>query len=493
MPNTYTYEEIGARAKSRNPEALGKFSDFDIGKRMAERNPEIAAMVSGTTQQVQKPQESAKPQMSKGIVGFGKTLGTAIGASGASKSIGEANIAEAESNFQLAKLLNKPGTTEEQKARIRLQLGGKPIIPEAQQQIPELTKTGKDVSGEALGTLGWAAAGAAAPATLTGRLALGTALGAGTGAKGALERGEGAGGIVKSTAKGAVAGLAVSGALEGIGYGIRQIAKSSLGQKTVGRIYNRELQPPTKEVAQDIEKGFRTFGEEAANIVDDAGKPIYVGTYNTLKEKAKNQIVQKGSRLMKEAKGIDALVPKTSRKDIYKEVLNEVQDTLGGLSASEMKKVSFEMGRMNQALSVTDKIEAKRLYDSLIPDSAWLHAGDANTSFISQVRYAYRDALRRSIDADAAKVGNTAIESLNKELGIAMDMKKLASTQLAKRQVEKLPWFKWLQRIVDDTVLNPAISTRAAQGIRTAGMQPGKLAPVRKAATIGLSSLVSGE
>lgn len=43
----FTYAQIGARAKQKSPELLGRFSDEDIGRKLAERDPDIAKLVAG--------------------------------------------------------------------------------------------------------------------------------------------------------------------------------------------------------------------------------------------------------------------------------------------------------------------------------------------------------------------------------------------------------------------------------------------------------------
>jgi len=89
MPN-YTYEQIGARAKARNPDRLGTFSDTDIGKRMADRNPKIASLVTQQAKPTPAPSiglgEKALRTTSDVAVGAGKgILSTLAGAS----SLGE--------------------------------------------------------------------------------------------------------------------------------------------------------------------------------------------------------------------------------------------------------------------------------------------------------------------------------------------------------------------------------------------------------------------
>ena len=133
---------------------------------------------------------------------LGTTYGTAIAAGGAAKEIGGATVAEAESRRQLATMLNRPGISEEQKANIKLQLGQAPTIKTAEEQIPEMQKTGKQVAGESLETVLDIATAGKAPAIkevkalaqfpklakYLGFAAEGATIGAGQGLAGAMEK-----------------------------------------------------------------------------------------------------------------------------------------------------------------------------------------------------------------------------------------------------------------------------------------------------------------
>lgn len=74
----YTLEQIGQRAKERNPE-LGKFSDKDIGDRLVKRNPNLSALVAPSApEQAPAPHRGIMDIASDVVVGAGKGIGSTI-------------------------------------------------------------------------------------------------------------------------------------------------------------------------------------------------------------------------------------------------------------------------------------------------------------------------------------------------------------------------------------------------------------------------------
>jgi len=339
-------------------------------------------------------------------------------------------------------------------------------------------KTTKEIAGEALETIGFFTIGAAPQATVAKRLATGTSLGATFGAAGGLRRDEATADLAKSTLKGGLAGLAISGALEGIGAGLR-----SLAGKSKGRAFTKELQPPKKELAKQIENGFKEFGEEVRNVRTLDGKPAYQGSYKQILKQAKTELTTKGDELLKRAKKFDNVI--TTRNQVAGDVVDQLQNTYGRLKPSQVKQIQFEVSRMPRDMNVTEMINKKRLYDGLIPDSFWAKVGDANVSFVTQVKYILRDNLRKQINSAT----NQTLTPLNNGLSIAMDVKKLAADQIAKRAGSKLfrateggyAFSRFFNKIVDDVFFNPKITTRLSQKVPALGQFAGKR-PIRNAA-----------
>lgn len=57
----YTIEQIGARARARNPKLFEKYSDTQIGQRLVDRNPKLKSLVKQEAPQAKLPE--AKPKM----------------------------------------------------------------------------------------------------------------------------------------------------------------------------------------------------------------------------------------------------------------------------------------------------------------------------------------------------------------------------------------------------------------------------------------------
>ena len=67
--------------------------------------------------------------------------------------------------------------------------------------------------------------------------------------------------------------------------------------------------------------------------------------------------------------------------------------------------------------------------------------------------------------------GDPAIAAMNKDLATAMDVKHLASAQMAQRVAQKISgsggyFYKLIGRFIDDYVFNPAITTRISQATK---------------------------
>jgi len=304
------------------------------------------------------------------------------------------------------------------------------------------------------------------------------------GAGSAIEKEQPIGGVAKQTLIGAGIGAVVSSLFEGIGALTRKISQSEYVQKRTGYTYNKELQPAKKDLAQDISKGFKTFGEDVANVVDDKGNPVYVGKYDTLLNKAKNEISTKGEELNNLLKSIP---DKTATKNqVAGDIVNIMENIYGQLSPAQLKQIQFEINRMPNAMNLTELLKTKRMYDSLIPENFWSKLNDPATSFPSLVKYTLRDNARKLINQLA---NNPTIQKLNQELSIAMDVRKMVSNQLAQRATQKISgqsgfYYKLIGRLIDDYILNPAITTRVAQGLKNMGTKVGQT-PIRQAVRFG--------
>jgi hypothetical protein len=322
------------------------------------------------------------------------------------------------------------------------------------------------------------------------RIGVGGAQGLAYGASTPIEQGANATEVAKGAAIGGITGLGTSAILEGIGAGLRKFANSEKIQKRTASTYNKELQPPVKDVSADIQNGFKTFGEQVANVTDEAGNPTYIGTYNQLLNKSKEELSTKGPQLESLIKQFDKTNPTTfNQGDIAQDIADQMSAIYGQLDKSQINKIKFEVSRMPKKMNLWSIEEVKRMYDKLIPQSFWdkLSLGDEASSFPSYVKYFLRNNARKVINETT---NNPLIQKLNNELGVAMDVRGLAARQLAQRQLQKISgsggfFYKLIGRFIDDYIFNPAITTRLSRGVKALGANTGQTL-TRESGRIGL-------
>lgn len=447
-----TIEQFAQQIKTKYPQ-YSSVPDTELGNKMLEKYPQYKSLVSGNTPpQVADTFLQGHPIL-RAISDFVGTTGLAKGA--------------AQGIF-----LNY---TKEGKDALKMLSEGKITQQQFNDIVGGNLATNKEIVGSAIKTATSALAPTAVGRTAAARIGIGTATGAATGLGTALEQNKSAGETLKSTAIGGAIGLGVSGVLEGIGSVLGKISQSRTVQSRTGATYNKELQPPTKEVAKDIQNGFKTFGEQVANVTDEAGKPVYVGTYKQMLGIANEQLKTKGAQLEGIVKNQVPTVP-LGRDDLATGLIQKMEADYGKLTPAQIKQIQFEVSRVPEEFTSHDLLGIKRMYDNLIPDSFWSKIGDPAQSFPSLVKYTLRDNARTLLNNIA---DNPIVTTLNNELGIAMDVRKLAASQLATRQLQKISgqggyFYKLVGRFIDDYIFNPAITTRAAQGIRNLGVNTGQ-------------------
>jgi hypothetical protein len=349
---------------------------------------------------------------------------------------------------------------------------------------PTVNKTNKALAGDLIQTAGYLAAPLSA-GSVAGRVAMGAGMGAVGGVGDAMSNDKDGQDILASSLRGASIGAIISGTLEAVGAGLRAVGKSNVVQNKTANTYLKELQPPKKEVANQIErtpvgKAFKTIGAQIRDEVDEAGKPLYTGTYQTILDKAKTNLAAKGKALTETlARYDDAVI---NKNEIAGDIVGEMQDRMGRLKPSELKIITQEINRITEGqITPTQALEYKRLFDSKIPDSFWTDTADRTRAIAVQARYILRDNLRKLINE---KTGDATVKALNHSMGLAMDVRRMAAVQLAQRSLEKVgegPGSQSLFRmiygkLIDDTIFNPAITTNAAQGLSNMGQKTGQTA-----------------
>ena len=445
-----TTEEFGQKIKQKYPQ-YNELSDLEVGQKMLIKYPQYQNTIQDDITGNKVDTFLSGHSVLKGISDY-------IGTTGLGKGLAQGLFLKFTPEGK--DLLNRLSTGEITTAEVE-NIIGKPA-------------NAKEIYGSALRTFGSIAAFGKPAPTALGRIGVGTGIGTIIGTGQALEQGGNVKQVAKGGAIGAGVGFAVSGLVEAAGALIRGISQSKGVKKATGGIYTKELQPPKKDVINEIKYGFKSFGEQVADVVDDKGKPVYVGTYNTLLKNAKTEIATKTPQLEE----LISSAPKTTitRNEVSKNILQTMENKYGKLTSAQIKQINFEVSRMPEVMDLTELLNAKRMYDKLIPTNFWSKINDPAISFPSLVKYILRDNARQVINM---KTNNPLIQQLNNEISVAIDVRDLVSTQIAQRELWKISgqggvFYKLIGKFVDDILLNPAVTTRAAQTIRRAGIGVGE-------------------
>jgi len=439
------------------------------------------------TKKVGIGEKIAKFLSPKSVEGLGATIGGALATK--SKDVIEAQKAQEQlddMNVKLGEAIitgKQQGKDTTRLERIYQENTGR--VFNLSEIIPETEKTTKQIAGEAVGTLGTIALGAKPSASVAGRLGMAATFGAGAGLKSGLEKEMTAPEIAKKTAVGAGVGLATGLVFEGIGKLLR-----SAGSKLGKNVYNKELQPDTKQLTSEIKRNAQTFGEQVRNVVDDKGKPVYVGNYKTLLSKSQNEVKNNGQKLEKLLVNLDKTNPiKISRNEATKGLVSSLQDEFGSLTKQQIETIKMEVKRLPQEMNRQDMLKAKRMVDDLISNADWDKIlTDGQASYANQVKYIIRDNLRKLIEGSA---DDTVVKELNQRMSMGMEVRDLVAKQLAIRAKQKISatggvFYKLFGKLVDDYILNPSITTRFSQAMKTAGSKTGQTV-ARQAARLGIT------
>lgn len=429
------------------------------------------------------PQPAKKPEMKSGLSGVAQV----IGESGALNSkdyqaYQKSSQGLADMNLKLIQAIRKNKALGKDTSKLEQQLRANGDNTTTFNDIaPSAKKSNEQLVGDLAQTASYLAIPLGA-SSVAGRIGMGTAIGALSGGGNAMSENKSPEMVLSDTIKGASIGAVISGAFEALGYGLRKMASSRAVLNKTANTYNKELQPKASEITQQIEKtpageAFKTIGSKIRDEVGSNGKPLYVGTYQTMNDTAKNTIKTKGDELLNLLKPYDSTV-KINRNEVAGDIITQLQDAMGTLKKSEIKVVENEVKRIaEKEINPTQALAYKRLYDSKIPDSFWTDTGDRTKAIAVQARYILRDNLRKLINE---KTGNEAIKALNQSMGLAMDVRHLTSAQIALRSLEKIgaggqgsiSLFRAVYgTLIDDMLLNPAITTRISQGLKNMGKQ----------------------
>lgn len=429
--------------------------------------------------------EIKKPEVKTGLSGVSQLLGETVALQGrdyqamqkSSQDLGDANLKLLQTIRENKKQGKDTSRLEKQyKTNTGNEVNFEDIAPSSQ-------KTNKGLAGDLLQTASYLTMPLGA-SSVAGRVGIGTAMGALSGTGSAMSADKSNVDVVKQGLVGASIGAIISGTFEAIGAGLRKFSSSRGVLNKTANTYTKELQPSKKDLLRQIQnskagEAFKTIGSKIRDEVDDAGKPLYIGTYQTINDTSKNTITKKGKELLDVLKKYDNTV-KINKNEIAGDIVAEMQDRMGRLSPTELKVLKNELGRITEKeISPTKALEYKRLFDSKIPDNFWADTADRTKAVAVQARYFLRDNLRKLINE---KTGDALVQKINTSLGLAMDVRRLSSGQLAQRAVQKIgaggggisPWRAVYGAIVDDMIFNTALTTRFAQGLKSLGQKTGQ-------------------
>lgn len=475
------------------------------------------AQVSEMEKQSKNSPVQKKTNPLSGVFAFGKTLGDAIASPiGVKSQVSNQNkILDSQTALQKAIIENKKAGKDTSRLEAIYRDNAKALGQgdfNASNVIPSMNKSNKQIIGEGVSTLGTALLGTGGGASALARVGQGAALGGISSLGSSLEQNKSAKDVAVDTAKGVSLGALISGAFELGALGINKavnLKNSKLLNEASANIYNKELQTPVKEVQNAIKYNYKTLGEEVRNVVDDTGKPVYVGTYKTLRQKAENELSKYGQKLEERINQYGGTAT-TSIDDIFKPIIDQMENSYSGLSDTQLKQIDFIKKKvLNQIqefktlsdggehyLTVPEMQKAKRVVDNLMKDTDWtrIAQGDAQLAFSAEVKHDVREALRKMINE---KSQDATIQQLNNRLSTAMTVRDLVARQEAQRAISKTfkagsgGFFgKFIDKVIDDLVLNPAVTTRASQILKPSGKISPKLVKLKPAGTLLKNAII---
>jgi len=427
MPQQFTVEEIGAGIKARNPGKFDAYTDAQVGQRAVDRNPGVfggrvkaAAAVPVTPerklQNAQRLGELQKEQAAGGMKArstasflpravadiftgssqkFGTTLGTAGAvASGATGKMDAASVSEADSRFRLAKLLNDPKTTPEQKANIRRQLGMGPSVGVATEQVPELNQTNRQVLGQGIGTVLEMTSGG----SLSGKV-----MGSGRLLKGAAPLGLKPSIVAPTIMSGVKKGAAVGAAYGGIG----GAAQAMQENKTVGGI------------ATNAAFGAFLAAGVGGALGGIANIPAAVARRNMEKSAQKSLLMSKAPDSTVATKKL------VGNKVVTDEVAKEAVNL--GVDPADVALVKSASSADKSKMAKMLDIRASQLTNKRVMDRATDVVGD---SVLEQARYIEKvnKSAGRALNAEAQKLKGVTVDPTDSVRQFATDLSETGVT-----------------------------------------------------------------
>lgn len=389
-----TVEELGRRTKQKYPQ-YQNVSDAELGQKVLAKYPQYQAQVA--QQQQEQPQRNVAEKLGGllGVEGFGKSIGTAIAAPGAQRTLDAASQTRNEINDSTVRLIKEAqqrGDTKtvQKLTQILQQSGQAPQLEEVIGQLP----TGRQVAGQAIQTAGAALSGVAGSGSMAGRVAQGAALGATQGAGSALENNKN---VVTGALTGGTIGAAIPAGLEGSSRVAKKLLKGS-----AEAIYNSLVKTPSRQLAA----GREPLGKGLLEREIVGSEPQIIAKLDELRStnlaKVDDFVSKRGEELVDISGAVSAVQKLGAELDKAGSGTTGVENVLQALIAQSKK------GKMRLA----DAQELKRALDSAV------NTGFDNPNLQTGVRAAQKKAANAIRSAIAKTVPEIA--DANKEVSFAI-------------------------------------------------------------------------
>lgn len=334
----YTYEQIGQRAKERNPEQLANFSDAEIGQRIVERNPEAFKGVVSTEQPTTNQPAAAQPEK-KGFIESLASPFVKMGATvaGVGSSIGQLLTGDVQGASEAINKERDFGILGSAKP-----LGVESYDPSQGVMGGNLGQFGKEVVGTGLELGSWLV-----PAGKVGAVGKTALTGVEQVAKGGLLQGAGTLGraSLQSAKMGALGGtLGASGATLAEGGTIADMAKSGLTGAIGGTLLGGAI-PVVGKAAGSLARGVGRVGGELL------GKGTQTG-YATIKEAFTNPNVTK---YLREFSGEGGVL------NLQRKVVDDIKNAMDAVVNKAQRAYQQNMKNLNLSkIDMTNELDDVR-------------------------------------------------------------------------------------------------------------------------------------
>lgn len=288
------------------------------------------------------------------------------------------------------------------------------------------------------------------------------------------------GGVIegKTASEAALDSLPWAIAAGGVSAGIYKVFSAlSGGERGLAKQFNKELQPPKGPEIAKLKSGFKSIGDDIANITDDAGNKVYVGkSYDGMIDTAKEQIDTNAKVIRSALENADNTNPMSySREPIRKALLENMENTYGALEKQQVKTINKFVDMLPENMTRAEMHDSRMSIDKLLKRKDF-QITDGPKAFATEVKLLVRDNLRKMMEQS---VDDISIRDINQKISTAFNVRDLAYTQKFIKELEKESSSKgmWatIGRVIDDVIFTPEVSTRipsaaasAAKGAPTA-------------------------